>query len=402
MMVEFMLISGCVLVKNECEILSGCLESLSAIADEIIIVDNGSTDDIHTVANKFKCRIVSSNDTELDEGRNLYLKMAKHPWVLVLDADERILAKEGTLIRDAVNKAPDSTFGFYLPRLEYTGEGRWSQIMLLRLFRNRPEIFYNNSSIHASPLRSIIRSGGVTSRVYAAIHHFDLLVKDNPTIKRQRYVKLLRKEILKKKAPEDLFSLYCYLGIEYGAIGELDQAEFYYNKAINLNLKPFAFPRIHLAQNYLLKGELKAVEYEADLICALNDGFKERALILKAEVAYRQNRILDAKAYIMEALVCSPFAPHLYLNLAALLEETNPLQAIEYINQAISINPLLLDKSVYIKCDGVNIFCQQISLLSCVKNIYKHMGQCLMNLYRNTEGLRWLQLAKDFEMSSAL
>ena len=40
-----MLLSACLIVRNEAKWLGGCLQSIAGVADEIVVVDTGSTDD---------------------------------------------------------------------------------------------------------------------------------------------------------------------------------------------------------------------------------------------------------------------------------------------------------------------------------------------------------------------
>jgi glycosyltransferase involved in cell wall biosynthesis len=84
-------ISLCMIVKNEERFLQGCLESVQGLVNEIIIVDTGSTDKTVEIAEKFNCSIfhfIWKNN--FAAARNYALSKCTLPWVLYLDADERL------------------------------------------------------------------------------------------------------------------------------------------------------------------------------------------------------------------------------------------------------------------------------------------------------------------------
>lgn len=80
-----------VLTKNEEVRLTACLESVKW-ADEIIVVDNGSTDQTLKIAKKYTDKIIEYKDQDFAFLRNQGAKGAKGDWVLYIDSDERVLA----------------------------------------------------------------------------------------------------------------------------------------------------------------------------------------------------------------------------------------------------------------------------------------------------------------------
>jgi (heptosyl)LPS beta-1,4-glucosyltransferase len=85
-------------VYNEEKNLGACLESVQGIADEIVIVDGTSTDKTVEIAKKFNARVlITDNPPIFHINKQKAIDMAKHEWILQLDADERVspeLAKE--------------------------------------------------------------------------------------------------------------------------------------------------------------------------------------------------------------------------------------------------------------------------------------------------------------------
>jgi (heptosyl)LPS beta-1,4-glucosyltransferase len=78
-------------VFNEEENLEACLASIKAITDDIVIVDGSSTDKTVAIAKKFDANIlVTDNPPIFHINKQKAIDMAKHEWILQLDADERV------------------------------------------------------------------------------------------------------------------------------------------------------------------------------------------------------------------------------------------------------------------------------------------------------------------------
>lgn len=135
-------ISAVISVHNEDDKIEKCLSSLK-FCDEIIVVDNESTD--HTVekAKKYTSRIFSQkNDpSKIDLLKNPGFEKATGDWILSIDADEKVsedLSKE--IQRKLREKIPEDINGFWIPRknfifgkwIEHSG---WYPDPQLRLFR---------------------------------------------------------------------------------------------------------------------------------------------------------------------------------------------------------------------------------------------------------------------------
>lgn len=87
-------ISLCMIVKNEEEVLSNCLESVEDICDEIIIVDTGSTDQTKEVAKQFTDKIYDFKwIDDFSAARNYSFSLATKDYILWLDADD-VIPKE--------------------------------------------------------------------------------------------------------------------------------------------------------------------------------------------------------------------------------------------------------------------------------------------------------------------
>jgi len=83
-------ISAIVITKNEEEKISECLESLKSLADEMIVVDTGSTDKTNEIARKKGARIIKTTKGSYSDWRNKGARKAEGDWLLYVDADERV------------------------------------------------------------------------------------------------------------------------------------------------------------------------------------------------------------------------------------------------------------------------------------------------------------------------
>jgi len=83
------LLSVVVIARNEEKRISKCLESLS-FCDEIIVVDNGSTDKTVEIAEQFHARVFLCEEKSFSTLRNIGKEKATGIWILYVDADETI------------------------------------------------------------------------------------------------------------------------------------------------------------------------------------------------------------------------------------------------------------------------------------------------------------------------
>jgi len=140
-----MTISVVISTRNRSTSLERTLESVKSIADEVIVVDNESSDDTSAVAKKFKAIVFSrKNSVMLNSNKNFGFSKAKGSWILSLDDDEVItehLAKE---IIQAIHA--DSYDGYWIPRKniifgKWIRHGIWWPDRQLRLFKKGKGLF---------------------------------------------------------------------------------------------------------------------------------------------------------------------------------------------------------------------------------------------------------------------
>ena len=120
-----MKISFCLITLNEETNLPRCLKSIEGLADEIVIVDSGSTDSTPKIAAEAGARFVHQDWLGYRDQKNKVLSEARNEWVFSIDADEALtdeLRKEIQAIID--NPPEDSISGYSMPRCVLY-QGRW-------------------------------------------------------------------------------------------------------------------------------------------------------------------------------------------------------------------------------------------------------------------------------------
>ena len=127
------MLSVAIITHNEEDNIRGALESVKW-ADEIVVVDSGSTDRTQEICREYTDKIYSSEWQGFSEQKNRAVSFTTQPWILVLDADERITEELKKEILNVVKNADPSTSpltqekrtgveGYYLPRKNYLVRG---------------------------------------------------------------------------------------------------------------------------------------------------------------------------------------------------------------------------------------------------------------------------------------
>ena len=99
------------IVKNEEKHLAYCLNSLTPVADEMIVVDTGSTDKTKEIAEAFGARIFDFEwINDFSAARNYSLSQAQGDWILVMDADEVISGQDYAKLKKLLTKKKEIAY----------------------------------------------------------------------------------------------------------------------------------------------------------------------------------------------------------------------------------------------------------------------------------------------------
>jgi glycosyltransferase involved in cell wall biosynthesis len=139
--------------KNESHNIRACIESVRGVADEVLVADSLSTDDtLDMVRQLGGCRIIEREFVDYSNFKNWAIPQASHPWVLIVDADERVTEPLAADIRETLARN-DPSMDAYRMRRDNFFLGRrirhcgWNRSLITRLFR-RDKCRYGTARVH--------------------------------------------------------------------------------------------------------------------------------------------------------------------------------------------------------------------------------------------------------------
>ena len=197
--IDLVSLSVCIITKNEAHNIAQCLQSVR-FADQLVVLDSGSTDGTADIARSFGAEVRVSDDWQgFGVQKNRALAAATQAWVLSLDADEVVSAElqaeilgqlaQCEFTRQAIPGSPAAQVAFEIPRLtQFCGSWirhcGWTPDYVLRLFR-RGDAEFSTDLVHES-----VRLLHPKTRVIRLKHpllHYSYPSPDQYWIKLQRY-----------------------------------------------------------------------------------------------------------------------------------------------------------------------------------------------------------------------
>lgn len=139
--------------KNESHNIRACIESVRGLADEILVADSLSTDDTLDIVGRMGgCQIIRREFVDYSNFKNWAIPQASHPWVLIVDADERVTEPLAAEILATLERDNPSFDAFRMRRDNYFLGRRirhcgWNRSMIVRLFR-RDKCRYGAARVH--------------------------------------------------------------------------------------------------------------------------------------------------------------------------------------------------------------------------------------------------------------
>ena len=163
-------LSIAVIAKNEADRIGRLLEG-ARFADEILIVDSGSTDGTQALCRSHGAIVIDHPWLGYAAQKNLALEKAGSEWVLSLDADEVVSKALAEEIRRTIDKTPPEVMGFSMPRLSYylgrwIRHGGWYPDRKIRLIR-RGQGRWVGDALHET-----LKVDGRVLGLSQPIHHF--------------------------------------------------------------------------------------------------------------------------------------------------------------------------------------------------------------------------------------
>lgn len=218
-----------IITLNEEKNLARTLESVKKFADEIVIVDSGSTDKTEEIAKNFNAKFYFQKWLGYGPQRNKAIELASSEWVLNIDADEEIseeLAKKIVDIKDEKNGNID-VFKINFMSVCFGKKikhGGWSNSYRIRLFKKNSGRF-NENNVHEEFITNL-HIGKINEYI---LHHSYSDLEDYFT-KFNKYTTLGAIEYYKKNKKASLVSIvlnpiYKFIRMYFFRLGFLDGLE---------------------------------------------------------------------------------------------------------------------------------------------------------------------------------
>lgn len=177
--------------KNERHNLRSCVESVCSIADEILVADSGSTDGTREIARPLAgCRVIEREWNGYARFKNWAIAQAEHPWVLIVDADERLTPELAVEIRHILADPPPEIDAYRIRRrtfflgheIRFSGQNTSSVCRLVRRDVCRYKPVRVHEEIDVTPHR--------VARLKNRLIHYEYRSYDHYFAKRVKYTKL--------------------------------------------------------------------------------------------------------------------------------------------------------------------------------------------------------------------
>lgn len=251
-------LSVCMIVKNEEQWLPKSLESIKNLADEIIIVDTGSTDKTKEIAKTYNAKIFDFKwDDDYADARNFSISKATSDWILWLDADETVSKKDHNYFKQIMKEEKFPIV--VLEQRHYTNDKKNPQFkpvddrykkeamgfegyyptLITRMFKNNMGLKFEGK-VHETIDKSMQKLGLKFLRTDIPIHHYQNFKSDTMTKeKKEKYEKLLKEK--ENYDPSDLKNLHD-LAVTHLQKNDLKKSFSYFRKIYDLDeglLEPY-------------------------------------------------------------------------------------------------------------------------------------------------------------------
>lgn len=285
-------LSICMIVKNEEEQIAKCLMSLKPVADEIIVVDTGSTDKTREISQALGAHVYDFPWTnDFSEARNFSMSKARGQWILVHDADEVVSARDYDKLRRILNQNPTRPVAYSLITRNYStdsvyegwtansgeypyeeaGTG-WFPSPKVRLLTNDGRFRFENP-IHELLEPSLRRANVDIKSCDIVIHHYGQADPDRGQAKAEMYY-LIGKRKLETDGNQE--AALRELAVQARAIGKYDESIELWNRY--LMVKPDHYlPYFNMSGCYFEKEDFDKAFQAAKKSFELNSDSKEAA-----------------------------------------------------------------------------------------------------------------------------
>lgn len=218
------------IVKNEADNLPALLRSIEPLDAELVVVDTGSTDTTVEIAKAAGAR-VSFMEWRKDFAlaRNASLELATRPWILWLDADDRLPPESVEPILRVSKEHPERALSF-LVKNTTDGGATGSEFSQIRMFPSHPRLRFAGA-VHEQVYPALFALGIPLEYSQIMVHHTGYT--DPATVKAKQ---VRNRAILQERvAGGDCGAIQWYqMATSMQDLGEIEEAESGFRKALEL------------------------------------------------------------------------------------------------------------------------------------------------------------------------
>lgn len=207
-------LSVAVITYNEEERLGKTLQSVNDLADEIIIIDSGSTDKTLNIAQDFKAKIFNESWKGFGKQKNSLIEKCTCDWILFIDADEALSYELRNFIKTNILRATPKESGFLIHRKTfYLGkllEHSWQPDYKLRLVKNSKNIKWDDNNVHET-----LSADGAISKASGHLIHYSYNSIKNHFEKSLTYSKLSAEKYYKNGKKFSMVNIFLNPGFAF-------------------------------------------------------------------------------------------------------------------------------------------------------------------------------------------
>jgi len=255
-------LSLCMIARDEEHRLGHCLESVRGLADELVVVDTGSTDRTVEVARRFGAKIGHFEwRDDFAAARNHSLELATGDWILWLDADDLLPQEYHGRIRQLLAGGRDKCYFFLLDDRGYENVS----CLQMRLFPNLPGVRFE-MPIHEQVTPSLGRLGLEMVPTDIRVVHTGYPTPEVVRAKKERYLRIMEGWL--EQHPED-YIVRSHVALTYHTTGRLEEAMAAYRAILyestclqDRNLVVYTTALLFLGRTYLKQKDCaRALEF---------------------------------------------------------------------------------------------------------------------------------------------
>ncbi|NOZ55213.1 MAG: glycosyltransferase [Calditrichaeota bacterium] len=331
-------LSVCMIVKDAEQTLERAIRSVLPFADEVVVVDTGSSDRSVEIATRLGAKVghFAWRD-DFAAARNASLEMATGKWILWVDADDVVPATEWPKLQELKFEEPDKAFMFILRNEGAAGEKCWQ----LRMFPNRSGVKFV-FPVHEQVTPSLQELGIPITTANVEIVHTGYSSEEVVREKKEKYLRYLLRYL--ETHPEDQLARY-HVAFTYHTTGRQRQAVEEFRRITSdrqfeaQNPRVYANALLYLGRAYLELGETE--QAISALQEARSRGFEKGLVAVSLAQAYNlrkepEKALQALEEFPFEEPEISPMPVDLdAMRYSAYYQKGLALEALERIPEAL-------------------------------------------------------------------